>query len=44
MEGWKLIDEEVVDTEFLKEFAFVNNAKSYSLLYKDDGDNCENML
>ena len=30
--------------EFLKEFSFINNAKSYSLLYKDESDYCENEL
>jgi hypothetical protein len=28
----------------LKEFAFVNNAKKVTLLYKDGYDNCENEL
>jgi len=28
----------------LKEFSFINNAKSYSLLYKDESDYCENEL
>lgn len=40
-------EEEIIkeeDNDFLKEFAFVNNAKKVSYLYKDDDDNCENEL
>jgi hypothetical protein len=40
-------EEEIIkeeDNDFLKEFAFVNNAKKVSYLYKEDGDNCENEL
>ena len=32
------------DTEFLKEFDFVNNAKKVTFLYKEDDDDCENEL
>ena len=41
------VEEEIIkeeDNDFLKEFAFVNNAKKVSYLYKDDDDNCENEL
>jgi len=37
-------DQDLDDEEFLKEFSFVNHAKSYSLLYKDESDYCENEL
>ena len=38
-------DEHVqIDSEFLKEFDFVNNAKKVTFLYKEDDDDCENEL
>ena len=33
-----------LDSDFLKEFAFVNNAQKISILFKDDDCSCENEL